>query len=404
MEALKINPVFKDIIPPLSKEEYEGLEQSIIAEGKIRDPIVIWKGTIVDGHNRYKIANKHELPYKTENMEFVDEDEVKLWIIDNQLNRRNVPPYVRLELAKLKEPLIKAEAEKRMLAGKADPLQVTGKGSKRVHTDKEVAKIAGVSHDTYTRAKKIMEKASPEIIQDLREGKRSIHETERELRIGSRICEVCGVEKPLSRFQNEGGKKCLDCKSKKVVVIEKVTEKGCKNEENEHLPPWENSVSINKLAEDDEASDVGDDVCEETDYEGDLADEAEETEESKEPAKPKESPKPTEPHTPQKLSTAAIALGINSNSLADYANVNRDEVRKTQESVRQMAEYSRNHKRTFEEFQQVFKANAERLVNVLEHQIKFMDAEVWADENNKKMACDLIDDVVQAVSNLRRNL
>ena len=53
---IKINEKFKSIIPPLSKEEYEGLEQSIITEG-CRDAICLWNDTIIDGHNRYDICN-----------------------------------------------------------------------------------------------------------------------------------------------------------------------------------------------------------------------------------------------------------------------------------------------------------------------------------------------------------
>ena len=53
MNDLIIDPVLKSLIPPLSDEEFKQLEENIKAEG-CRDALVIWRGTIVDGHNRLK--------------------------------------------------------------------------------------------------------------------------------------------------------------------------------------------------------------------------------------------------------------------------------------------------------------------------------------------------------------
>jgi hypothetical protein len=150
--SITINPTFKNLIPPLSSEELEQLESNILASGKIRDPLVLWQGTLIDGHNRYKIAKKHGLDFTTENMDFKDEQEARNWRIDNQLGRRNLPPYARIELAKMKEPIIKAEAEKRMLAGKSNPTQKSAEGSGNGETRKQVAAHAGVSHDTLKKA------------------------------------------------------------------------------------------------------------------------------------------------------------------------------------------------------------------------------------------------------------
>ena len=91
---VKINPDFQNLIPKLTEDEYFGLEQSILVEG-VRDPILTWNGFIVDGHNRYEIAKKHGLEFKTKDKDFVDEDEVKLWMINNQFSRRNLNIYQR---------------------------------------------------------------------------------------------------------------------------------------------------------------------------------------------------------------------------------------------------------------------------------------------------------------------
>ena len=60
---LKINEKFKSLIPSLTAEEYEGLEASIIQDG-CRDRIVIWKGYIIDGHNRYEICKKYNIAFE----------------------------------------------------------------------------------------------------------------------------------------------------------------------------------------------------------------------------------------------------------------------------------------------------------------------------------------------------
>ena len=57
--VLKIDPEFESRIPPLTEEEFKQLEENILAEGTILMPLIVWGDTIVDGHNRYKIAQAH---------------------------------------------------------------------------------------------------------------------------------------------------------------------------------------------------------------------------------------------------------------------------------------------------------------------------------------------------------
>jgi hypothetical protein len=94
--SITVLKVLKEFILPLSKEEFSVLEQNILNEG-CRDPLVLWQrsdGTniLVDGHNRLKICQKHDLPYKVKKISFADIDEVKDWMVDNQLGRRNLNP------------------------------------------------------------------------------------------------------------------------------------------------------------------------------------------------------------------------------------------------------------------------------------------------------------------------
>ncbi len=75
-----INDEIKSLIPPLTETEYSLLEQSILEEG-CRDALITWNGTLLDGHNRYAICTKHNLPFKTQEMEFGSKAEAMAWIV-----------------------------------------------------------------------------------------------------------------------------------------------------------------------------------------------------------------------------------------------------------------------------------------------------------------------------------
>ena len=68
-QVLKIDDEFANLIPPLIPDEYNRLEQSIIAEG-CRDAIIVWNDIIVDGHNRYKICKANSIEFQTVKKKF----------------------------------------------------------------------------------------------------------------------------------------------------------------------------------------------------------------------------------------------------------------------------------------------------------------------------------------------
>ncbi|MBF0400746.1 MAG: hypothetical protein HQL90_08260 [Magnetococcales bacterium] len=86
-----IDQQFKSLIPPLTVDEFGLLESSILAEG-CRDPLVVWNGVLVDGHNRHEICTRHGIQFKTVERAFTDRDAVADWIDANQLGRRNLSP------------------------------------------------------------------------------------------------------------------------------------------------------------------------------------------------------------------------------------------------------------------------------------------------------------------------
>jgi len=192
-EDIKIDAEFASLIPPLSAEERKQLEENIVEHGGARDPLVVWasKGTLtlLDGHNRYEICTRLELPFEIEEMRFSDRSHAEEWIIRNQFGRRNLSAYVRTQLALRLEETIAARAKaKRVEDGKATGRgKVPQKSSEPLETRQEIAKVANVSHDTVAKVKKIdaAEKAGKvdaETVAKLRTGEVSINRVVRDLK------------------------------------------------------------------------------------------------------------------------------------------------------------------------------------------------------------------------------
>ena len=93
MDKLIIDPEFRDKIPPLTEDEFSLLEENILSDGAVFSPLIVWDGTILDGHNRYEIIQKHpELTYAVHSLSFANRFEALSWICKNQLGRRNLTP------------------------------------------------------------------------------------------------------------------------------------------------------------------------------------------------------------------------------------------------------------------------------------------------------------------------
>jgi len=184
MKNLKIDNEFKSLIPDLTTEELNQLEQNCIKEG-IHDAIVIWNDIIIDGHNRYQIAKNNELDYKTRVAIFENRNEVKKWIILNQFGRRNLSLYDRSVLALKLEGYYKEKAKEnlKLAAEKTNtPLPKSAKAINPIDTRKELSKIANVSHDTIDKVRKIEAKATTEVISKLSKGEVSINQVYQEIK------------------------------------------------------------------------------------------------------------------------------------------------------------------------------------------------------------------------------
>lgn len=174
MNELKINQELKDFIPPLSGEEKKQLEDSLLKYGYKGAPIYTWHDYIVDGHNRYELCRKHNIKYPIEELDLGEDAtiiDVMEWMINTQLGRRNLPPAQRLAVMdKFKKKIQEQAKENQSLSGgdrKSEfaKNRVSPIGEKRpiTHTDKELAKMAGVGTGTVARFNKVMNSDDEEL-------------------------------------------------------------------------------------------------------------------------------------------------------------------------------------------------------------------------------------------------
>ena len=235
---LAVDPEFRDLIPPLNEEELKLLEESLVADG-CESPLTVWNGVIIDGHNRYAICRKHGIPFSIQEKNFSSRDDAMLWMLRNQLGRRNLNSYQRVELVLKFEPLVKNAAEQRMLAGKAaNPVPTLAQGQTKGKTRDHLSEAAGVSHGTFAKAKKLVQSADEETKRELRAGKVTVNRAytellEKEHEGETKICERCKQEKPLSAFSIPSNRRsfssvCRDCEKENSAVAKSAAEAAAK--------------------------------------------------------------------------------------------------------------------------------------------------------------------------------
>ncbi len=189
-----VNEELKAYIDPLTPDELDALERSIVAEG-CRDALVLWNDLLIDGHNRYAICQKHGLPFNTvQATQFKNMDDVHLWMIDQHLGRRSVSDFQRGVLALRKREIIatrRSAAAPAVMAAKADAPQAEGEAPWEGETDPVVAaalasvakvpdealdtrealaRVARLSSSQVKLIETIQQKAAPEVVAAVRSG------------------------------------------------------------------------------------------------------------------------------------------------------------------------------------------------------------------------------------------
>jgi len=193
-----INEEFAQLIPPLSSEELEKLEKSLVNEGCL-NPLIVWNNTIIDGHHRYAICIKHNISFEIiEKTELETELDVKLWMINNQFSRRNLAIETRLALAYRFKELEAEKAKERQLSNlkpffkeeeRAETSQSTDRlvltsqeNTKNSKTLDIIAQKAGVSTTTAFQYDAIQRKGTEEQKAKVAEGKSSINKVYTEIK------------------------------------------------------------------------------------------------------------------------------------------------------------------------------------------------------------------------------
>jgi hypothetical protein len=171
---------------------------------------------LIDGHNRYGISKKHNISFKTIRVDFQSREDAEAYIIRNQLGRRNISLFVRAELAlKLKPVIAEKQKQKQIEGGKNKVQQNSVEAST---TQKELAKVANVSHDTIHKVEVIKEKAhelDPRTIEDLRRGDVSINKVYSDIKAS----EHENIRQQEARELREAKKRVESFENSKVVAI-----------------------------------------------------------------------------------------------------------------------------------------------------------------------------------------
>ncbi len=171
-----VNEELKAYIDPLTPEEDEALERSLLAEG-CRDALVLWGNVLVDGHNRYRLCTKHGLPFQTvQNPRFKSLEDVHLWMIDQHLGRRSISDFQRGVLALRKREIV-AERRARSAAAEAAVVEAveTAAAPEILETREALAKAARVSSNQMVLIEKIQKQAAPELVAAVKAGAVSIN-------------------------------------------------------------------------------------------------------------------------------------------------------------------------------------------------------------------------------------
>lgn len=240
MRELKIDPELRDLLPPLTSEEYKQLEKNIVENGFDRNfPIMEWQGFIVDGHNRYDICKKHNIEPIIGTLAYETKEEVMEWMLDIQLGRRNLTPIQKIAITEKYRPIYEKQAKEnqRLASGgdrKSDKYKRENQGmvklpdlDKQINptTSEKLASIANVSEKTYRMGAKILNSGNEKLKQEVLSGEKSINAGYKELtgkkenkkeEAKNEIPSTFQIQPPKSKVSEEVKQICEDLKTEKT--------------------------------------------------------------------------------------------------------------------------------------------------------------------------------------------
>lgn len=180
----RIDPEFENKIPPISEDEFRQLHENILAAGEVYEPLVVWDGILVDGHNRWKVIRENpEVKWRTREMDFPDKWAAFEWMYKNQLGRRNLTDEQRTYMiGKMYEARKQSQGGNREMQhdenGRFTASSQNG-ALRNGKTSIQIAKEIGVGQKTVERAEKFtkgvdaLREVSPEAADKVLNGKTS---------------------------------------------------------------------------------------------------------------------------------------------------------------------------------------------------------------------------------------
>lgn len=196
----RIDPDFQSIMPSLTDEEKKELEESLLKDGFKGAPIIVWHDIIIDGHNRYKLCKKHDIPYEVRELEFDGKEEVIQWMVRAQLGRRNLQPGQKVDLVKKFKPIFEEQARKNRSESGGDrksksykksvmvnlpqpiPSEQSSKPKRNPTVAKQLADIAGISEKTFRMGEKVLDSDREELKKQMLSGEKTVNASYTELK------------------------------------------------------------------------------------------------------------------------------------------------------------------------------------------------------------------------------
>ena len=175
---LTVDKEFQALIPPLAPDEFARLEQDIVKNGCM-SPLVLWsdENIILDGHNRYAICQKHDIDYSVIWLrDLRNRNDAIIWMVNNQLGRRNLTDFAKTELMLKIKPLLSEKAkenQKQNIPSYNRANLPTRENLGRVNDI--IAKKAEVSRKNVDKVEKILESGNQAVIEKARSGEISIN-------------------------------------------------------------------------------------------------------------------------------------------------------------------------------------------------------------------------------------
>lgn len=213
----KIDSDLNRVLPELSEDDYKELENSLLKDGYKGAPIMAWGDVIVDGHNRYEICRKHNIPFEVKEVEFSSKDDAIQWMVRQQLGRRNLTTLQRIAIVEKYRPIYERRAKENKSKSGGDRKSVLKKSSSPIpQNDKidvraECARDANTSTDTYSKGVKILNSNDTELIKDVNNGNKTINKAYNELKKSkntnspSRIERLCNKQEAETNGSKDDG-------------------------------------------------------------------------------------------------------------------------------------------------------------------------------------------------------